>query len=478
MQFVAEHEWVGEDVWFAHMVHLDDADLQLCAQTGTGIAHCPQSNARLGSGIAPHSRGAGAGRAGGAWRWMAPPPTRPPTCSARRTPAGCCTAPEPARGRAARRARPREPRRTARRPRQRALTVEDVVHLGTAGGARVLGLPGVGTLEVGQAADLAVYDLDRPRHFGLHDPAIGPVASRRASHPARPARAGPRGGGRPHPGLDLAELRRERRGLRPHPPEPPMSFEPSHVKTATAQVASTLSAIEWITDARIERLSQDFYWFSPVLKRQLEHLRADAVARPKTEDEIRAVVAACAAARLPITVRGSGTGNYGQSMPLHGGVVLDLSAFNRLLWARDGVARAQAGHPHDGARPQAAGRAGRRPGAGSCAACPPPTAPPRWAACSGGGFGGIGSINHGPLASTGNVLGVRAMTIEPEPKAVELRAPEALLLHHVYRHQRDRAGARGGTRPGAPWLEAIACFRRTSTRPSASPTRSPRLPAC
>ena len=75
-----------------------------------------------------------------------------------------------------------------------------------------------------------------------------------------------------------------------------MSFEPSHVKTATAQVASTLSAIEWITDARIERLSQDFYWFSPVLKRQLEHLRADAVARPKTEEEIRAVVAACAAA--------------------------------------------------------------------------------------------------------------------------------------------------------------------------------------
>ena len=42
-----------------------------------------------------------------------------------------------------------------------------------------------------------------------------------------------------------------------------------------------------------------------------------------------------------------------------------------------------------------------------------------------GGFGGVGSINHGPLASTGNVLGVKAMTIEPEPRTVELRAPEA-----------------------------------------------------
>ena len=91
-----------------------------------------------------------------------------------------------------------------------AMTVEDVVHIGTAGGARMMGLTGVGTLAVGQAADLAVYDLDQPRHFGLHDPAIGPVAS----------------GGRPTlrallvhgrvvvendaiPGLDIAQLRRD-----------------------------------------------------------------------------------------------------------------------------------------------------------------------------------------------------------------------------------------------------------------------------
>ena len=90
------------------------------------------------------------------------------------------------------------------------MSVEVVVHIGTAGGARVLGLAGVGTLQVGMAADIAVYDLDQPRHFGLHDPAIGPVAS----------------GGRPTlrallvqgrvvvendliPGLDMAQLRAE-----------------------------------------------------------------------------------------------------------------------------------------------------------------------------------------------------------------------------------------------------------------------------
>ena len=122
-----------------------------------------------------------------------------------------------------------------------------------------------------------------------------------------------------------------------------MSFDPTQVRAGTAALVQALPAVEWITDARVERLSQDFYWFSPVLKRELEGLRADAVARPKTEDEIRAVVAGCARRGLPVTVRGSGTGNYGQCMPLHGGVILDLSAYNRLLWHRGGVARAQAG---------------------------------------------------------------------------------------------------------------------------------------
>ncbi len=57
-----------------------------------------------------------------------------------------------------------------------AVTIEDVVHWGTRGGARVLGIDNIGSIEVGRAADLAVYDLGEPRYAGLHDPAIGPVA--------------------------------------------------------------------------------------------------------------------------------------------------------------------------------------------------------------------------------------------------------------------------------------------------------------
>lgn len=203
LQFVAEHEWVGEDVWYAHMVHLDDAELKLCAETGTGIAHCPQSNARLGSGIAriPEALALGVPVS------LAVDGAASNEAADMISEAHACWLTHRADPRAG--ARGAQPGGLAS-----AMTVEDVVHIGTAGGAHVLGLGGVGTLAVGQAADLAIYELDQPRHFGLHDPAIAPVAS----------------GGQPSlrallvngrvvvendaiPGLDLAELRRDAQRL-------------------------------------------------------------------------------------------------------------------------------------------------------------------------------------------------------------------------------------------------------------------------
>jgi FAD/FMN-containing dehydrogenase len=229
-------------------------------------------------------------------------------------------------------------------------------------------------------------------------------------------------------------------------------FDKTLTKDRTTTLTRELTSVEWITDSRVDRLSQDFYWFSPVLKRQLEHLRADAVARPKTEDEVRAVVAGCARTGVPITVRGSGTGNYGQCMPLHGGVILDLSAYNQMLWLKGGVGRAQAGMRMIDFDRQAQAQ-------GFELRCVPSTF--RSATIGGlygGGFGGVGSINHGPLASTGNVLGVRAMTIEPEPRTVELRAPDALLLHHVYGTNGLVLELELALAPAHPWLEAVVCF--------------------
>ncbi len=68
--------------------------------------------------------------------------------------------------------------------------------------------------------------------------------------------------------------------------------------------------------ALVQQKSRDFYWYSPVLKRQLDHVTADLIVSPKSEAELIRVLAACHRHGVPVTPRGTGTGNYGQAMPL------------------------------------------------------------------------------------------------------------------------------------------------------------------
>ncbi len=214
-----------------------------------------------------------------------------------------------------------------------------------------------------------------------------------------------------------------------------------------------LPDLDWVTDPiKVGRLSQDFSWFSPVLKRQLLGKRGDIAARPRTEDELRRLASACARLGVPLTPRGSGTGNYGQCVPLHGGVLLDMSGYNQFLWARPGVGRAQAGIRigdfDAAARPS-----------GWELRCIPSTF--RTASLGGlfsGGFGGAGSINYGPIGAPGNILGVRAMSVEAEPQVVELRGPEALLLHHLWGTNGLVLEVEMALAPAHPWLEMIVAF--------------------
>ena len=220
-----------------------------------------------------------------------------------------------------------------------------------------------------------------------------------------------------------------------------------------AELQRQLPDLDWVTDPlRVGRLSQDFSWFSPVLKRQLGDKRADIVVRPRTEDEVKAVVGACARADIPITVRGSGTGNYGQSVPLFGGVVLDMSAYNAFGFAREGVGRAQVGIRLADFDKQSRNHGWEL----------------RWQPSTfrtatlgglfGGGFGGAGSITYGPLAAPGNILGARVMTVEPEPQVVEVRGAQAMLLHHTYGTNGIVLELEIALAPALPWIECIATF--------------------
>jgi cytosine/adenosine deaminase-related metal-dependent hydrolase len=141
--------WLGEDVWLAHGIHLSDAAVRRFGQTGTGVAHCPTSNARLGAGIArvrdlidagaPVGLGVdGAasnedGGLGAELRWA--------TYLARQ------------RGGAD------------------ALTARQALRLGTMGGARCLGRQDeIGSLEPGKQADIALWRIDGLEHAGIADP--------------------------------------------------------------------------------------------------------------------------------------------------------------------------------------------------------------------------------------------------------------------------------------------------------------------
>lgn len=199
--------WLGPDVWFAHLVKLDADEIDLLGATGTGVAHCPQSNGRLGSGIAPVRalEDAGAtisiGVDGAASNEAADmlSETHAAWLMQRARAGEAATAlHRGGRGEAEAAA---------------CATIEDVVRWGTAGGAQVLGLPAIGTLIAGQAADIAVYALDRdPRYFGLHDPAIGPVASGGRAH-LKVLLVGGREVVRDGelPGVDIAEVGRQAR---------------------------------------------------------------------------------------------------------------------------------------------------------------------------------------------------------------------------------------------------------------------------
>ncbi|MFO0124769.1 MAG: FAD-binding oxidoreductase, partial [Betaproteobacteria bacterium] len=217
----------------------------------------------------------------------------------------------------------------------------------------------------------------------------------------------------------------------------------------------TLPDLDWVTEeARVARLSQDFSWFSPVLKRQLAGKTAEAAVRPRTEEEIVRIVAACARHRVPITIRGTGTGNYGQAVPLHGGVVLDMSGYKGFVWARQGAGRAQAGIRLSDFEKET------RAACGMELRCMPSTyRSATLGGLYGGGFGGVGSINHGPLAARGNVLGLKAITIEPEPQLVELRGPDALLMHHMWGTNGLVLEIELALAPAHDWLECIVVFR-------------------
>jgi FAD binding domain len=178
----------------------------------------------------------------------------------------------------------------------------------------------------------------------------------------------------------------------------------------------------------LDGLSADAFVYSPVLKPLLLGRRAQIGVRLRDRQLVPAVAAACARHGISLTLRGAGTGNYGQCVPLAGGLVLDLSGCNRLLEldATTGVFRAESGLLLADLEQQLQAQ-GREP------RLLPSTV--RSASLGGyvaGGSGGIGSLRWGFLRDPGHLLGLELVTVERDPRLLSLDAAAARPLNHAY----------------------------------------------
>jgi cytosine/adenosine deaminase-related metal-dependent hydrolase len=142
--------WLGEDVWMAHCVHMKDSDIAAFARTGTGVAHCPSSNARLAAGIA-----------------------RVPDMLTAGVPVGLGVDGTASNESGELHTELRNALLINRlgSHREKALSVRRALRLGTHGGAQVLGRAAeTGSLEAGKLADLVLWKLDGLAHASIADP--------------------------------------------------------------------------------------------------------------------------------------------------------------------------------------------------------------------------------------------------------------------------------------------------------------------
>jgi FAD/FMN-containing dehydrogenase len=204
---------------------------------------------------------------------------------------------------------------------------------------------------------------------------------------------------------------------------------------------------------KVKRRSRDFYWYSPMLKRELDHVTADAVVTPRGEAEVLRAVAACHRHRVPLTVRGGGTGNYGQAMPLRGGVVLDLSEVAAVKEIKHGRVRVEAGRKL--ADLDAATIADSRQ---ELRLHPSTHKTGTIGGYVAGGSSGVGSITWGLLRDRGNILMARVVTMEAEPRVLELRGADVQKVNHAYGTNGVITELEMPLAPAYRWAEAIVAF--------------------
>ncbi|MGA2945548.1 MAG: FAD-binding oxidoreductase [Xanthobacteraceae bacterium] len=222
---------------------------------------------------------------------------------------------------------------------------------------------------------------------------------------------------------------------------------------ALDRLVADLGDIPVVTEPKIvRRRSRDFFWYSPVLNEQLDGKSADLIVSPRDEADVVRVAAACARHRVPITVRAGGTGNYGQAVPLQGGVLLDVMALSATEWIKPGIMRVGVGAKMNAIDAELLPL-------GFELRMHPSTK--RTATIGGfvaGGSGGIGSVNYGGLREPGNILAARIVTVEEQPRIIELRGDAAQKINRAYGTTGIITALEMPTAPAWKWIDVVVVF--------------------
>lgn len=221
-----------------------------------------------------------------------------------------------------------------------------------------------------------------------------------------------------------------------------------------ATLKSRLGAIR--TDdnpAILKQKSRDFYWYSPPLKRQLDAVIGDLIVIPANDAELATVLGECFHLGIPVTPRGTGTGNYGQAMPLSGGVVLDLSQMNAVKSIAPG--RVVTG---PGAILSEIDHETRATSGQELRLHPSTYHTATLGGFIAGGSGGVGSIRWGGLRDYGNIIRMKVMTMEASPRVLDLSGDDLLKVAHAYGTNGIITECEVPLATAYPWVDVLIGF--------------------
>ncbi len=171
---------------------------------------------------------------------------------------------------------------------------------------------------------------------------------------------------------------------------------------------------------------QDFSWYSPLLSAQLSEVQVDAIVFPRTIEQLEYAISQSVKLGRPITMRGAGTGNYGQSVPIQGGLLVDMRNFEGVRSITDSSISMKAG-TRLGAAENVARKQGRE-----LRLLPTMYRRSHVAGFIGGGAGGLGSITYGMLWDAGNVTSAEVLSVEEQPRRVAVGTEDVGVLIHTY----------------------------------------------